>query len=76
MPKELLLVKLPSPLGNDQEFFGVGYYTDDKFVFYTLEPEMFSCRPLRALTIPTFPKENNIHVLGKIEKIMEPKNDK
>jgi len=73
MPKELLLVKLPEIENCDQSFFGVGYFSDNGFVFVLLTEDIFSKIPCRIVPHPVFPEESKIKIIGKIENLKPPK---
>jgi hypothetical protein len=70
--KELLLVKLPKVPNLDQDFFGIGFYTDHGFVFSLLNEKTINLHPLRNLPFPSdtgYASENQIEVLGIIKNL-------
>lgn len=72
---DLRLVKLPKIPNIDQDFFGIGYYSDDSFVFSLITEKMFYLSPLRNILLPPYPDhdiEYNIEILGTIRDL--PKN--
>ncbi len=71
----LLLVKLPSVDG--KEYFGIGRYQDNGFVFAVLTVDAFSMAPRRLLPFPDsneYASGNHIEILGKIENLPEKKD--
>lgn len=70
--KELLLVKLPKIPEHDQEYFGIGYYTDHGFVFSLLSEKTMHLQPLRTLPFPQhtgYASTNEIEILGVIKNL-------
>jgi hypothetical protein len=70
--KEILLVKLPKVPNVDNEFFGIGYYTDHGFVFALLTEKIINQFPLRSMPFPKdngYASENEIEILGTIKNL-------
>lgn len=71
---QLFLAKLPRIKDHNQDFFGIGYYEETKFVFALLTLKTIELIPMRFLPIPEYGTEesNQIEILGKIEHIKNP----
>jgi len=72
--RELLLVKLPKIPKSDQEFFGIGYYTDHGFVFLLITEDIINTKPLRSFPFPKntgYDSENQFEILGTIKNIQK-----
>lgn len=70
--KEFLLVKLPKVPNLEQDFFGIGYYTDHGFVFAFLTEKTIHLQPLRNIPFPSnsgYDSENQFEVLGIIKNL-------
>lgn len=73
--KELWLVRLPKIKSENQDYFGIGYYENDKFIFSLITEDMIKLQPLRNLTISKC-KENTLEFLGKIKPIKKNFNER
>jgi hypothetical protein len=72
MMKDLLLVRLPKVPDVDQEFFGIGYYSDSGFIFCLLTEDIVNTKPLRKLPFPKntgYDSSNDFEILGTIKNL-------
>ncbi len=70
--KELLLVKLPKVENIDQDFFGVGYYSDGGFIFVLLTEEIMSKSPSRRFPFKNevdYHSDTELEIIGQIKNL-------
>jgi hypothetical protein len=70
--KDLLLVRLPKIPDTDQEFFGVGYYSDSGFIFCLLTEDIVNQKALRQFPFPKdtgYDSSNHFEILGTIKNL-------
>jgi len=72
MKRDIILVKLPKVENVEQDFFGIGYFSDNGFVFSLLTEDICSSNPLRIIPYPVHPNEMDIKIIGKIKNIQSP----
>ena len=71
---EKLLVKLPSIPGVAEEFYGVGYFSENgDFVFILLTPDIMKNAPVRSISATKWKNtefvSDPIQIIGTIKKL-------
>ncbi len=78
MNEDLLLVRLPKISTVDQEFYGLGYYSDSGFIFVLITEDFINVKPLKNFPFPKdidFEKENYFEIIGTIKNIKSKKTN-
>lgn len=78
MSKDLLLVRLPKIPNLNNDFYGIGYYTNHGFVFLLLTEDIINAKPLRSFPFPQYigyDSENHFEILGQIKNLKKFKDD-
>jgi hypothetical protein len=73
LQNDLLLVKLPKISNIDQDFFGIGYYSDHGFIFLLITEDIINSKPLRKFHLSIgYDSEDQFEILGKIKNLKPP----
>ncbi len=72
MSKELLLIRLPRVPNVDNDFYGIGYYTDHGFIFMLITEDLINTKPLRSFPFPVgtgYDSESQFKIIGTIKNL-------